>query len=108
MVTNFYSKTHSGRANIELRMNTIQHATKILKPHIVPFIYSLQESPEDYQIVEARLQVHIAKLCQEYQKEYGITHMDWLVDWAGVDKSIGSMNNRVQQILKKDGVHTKF
>jgi hypothetical protein len=44
----------------------------------VPFIYSLPKNPEDYQTAEGRLQVHIAKQCPEYQKEYGITHMDWL------------------------------
>jgi hypothetical protein len=36
------------------------------------FVYGLPENPGDYQTAEARLQVHIAKLCQEYQKEYGI------------------------------------
>jgi transposase len=41
-------------------------------------IYSLQENPQDYQTVEDGLRVHIEKLCQEYQKEYGITRMDWL------------------------------
>jgi hypothetical protein len=60
-------------------MNTIQYATEILEPHLVPFIYSLPENPEDYQTIETRFRVHIAKLCQEYQKEYGITRMDWLL-----------------------------
>jgi hypothetical protein len=44
----------------------------------VPFIYSLLENPDGYQTAESRLQVHIAKICQEYQKVYGTTHVDWL------------------------------
>jgi hypothetical protein len=58
-------------------MNTIRYAAEILESHLVPFIYSLPENPGDYQTGEAKLQVHIAKLCQEYRKEYGITRMDW-------------------------------
>jgi hypothetical protein len=53
-------------------MNTIQYATGFRELHLVPFIYSLPENPEDYQTAEARMKVHIEKLCQEYQKEYGI------------------------------------
>jgi hypothetical protein len=55
-------------------MDTIQYATEILEPRLVPFIYRPLENPEDYQIAETRLQVHIAKLFQEYQKKYSITH----------------------------------
>jgi hypothetical protein len=55
-------------------MNTTQYATDVLEPYLVPFIYSLPENPEDYQTVEARLRVHVAKLCQECWKKYGITH----------------------------------
>jgi hypothetical protein len=29
------------------------------------------------------------------------------LDWTSVDKSIDSMNKRVQQVLKKHGGHTK-
>jgi hypothetical protein len=62
----------------KLWMNTIQYATEILELHLVPHIYSLPGDPGDYQTVEDELQVYIAKLCQEYRKEYGAARMDWL------------------------------
>jgi hypothetical protein len=58
-------------------MNTIQYATEILRPHHVPFIYSLPGNSEDYQGIEDELRAHTANLCQEYRKEYGITYTDW-------------------------------
>jgi hypothetical protein len=51
------------------------NATEILEPHLVPFIYSLLENPEDYQTAEA---ISYCKTMPQHQKEYGITHMDWL------------------------------
>jgi hypothetical protein len=48
----------------------------------MPFIYSLSGNPKDYQTAKdyqttkARLEVHITKLCQEYEKQYSITYMD--------------------------------
>jgi hypothetical protein len=60
-----------------LWMNTIQYATEILRPHHVPFIYSLPGNSEDYQTIEDELRAHTANLYQEYRKEYGITYTDW-------------------------------
>jgi hypothetical protein len=66
----------------------------------VPFIYSLPENSEDYQTAEARLQVQIAKIFQEYQKEYGITHMDWLPsspDLNPIENAWASLKVRLQK-----------
>jgi hypothetical protein len=43
------------------------------------------------------------------EEEFIQAAQEWeKLDWAAVDRSIGSMNKRVQQVLKKHGGHTKF
>jgi hypothetical protein len=57
-------------------MNTTRYAAEILEPRLVIFICTLPEDPEDHKIVEDGLRAHTSNPNQEYQKEYGTTHMD--------------------------------
>jgi hypothetical protein len=64
----------------------------------------------------ALLKVRLRKRQQDPSKRFNTeeefiqaAQEEWeKLDWAAVDKSIDSMNKRVQQVLKKHGGHTKF
>jgi hypothetical protein len=49
-------------------------------------------------------QFHIGRYSYRVCKACGIARMDW----DAVDRSIDSMNKRIQQVLGKHGGHTKF
>jgi hypothetical protein len=54
------------------------------------------------------MRVHIAKLCQEYQKEYSITRMDWLPSFPDWTLLKVRLRKRQQDLSKSFNTEEEF
>ncbi|PWW75054.1 hypothetical protein C7212DRAFT_206212, partial [Tuber magnatum] len=51
---------------------------EVLQPYLIPFLYSLPDHGQQYQIAEDNLGVHCSALTTNFYRTHDITKLKWL------------------------------